>query len=236
MFYFTCNESKIYESFTFWNKLQEKWTFSRHSNSLRCTCTVHIYIIVLTLSMYVKLCVCERERERERAFQLMFLFSVVNVCCTFWCLMTGVEDKLFLVLVLFKPTMENALHLNLSGEASVLYMGAPYPCHQGIKMCNKHNREKKIISWNVLSLSLSLFLSLTHTHTHTHTSSVILLCVYSMYIEHCCSVAMFGAKLYFLYFFKYVKQFILFGWICLSFIRFTNCYNISSTFLSGTQS
>ncbi len=24
MFYFTCNESKIYESFTFWNKFQEK--------------------------------------------------------------------------------------------------------------------------------------------------------------------------------------------------------------------
>ncbi len=24
MFYFTCNESKIYERFTFWNKLQEK--------------------------------------------------------------------------------------------------------------------------------------------------------------------------------------------------------------------
>ncbi len=24
MFYFTCNESKIYENFTFWNKLQEK--------------------------------------------------------------------------------------------------------------------------------------------------------------------------------------------------------------------
>ncbi len=24
MFYFTCNETKIYESFTFWNKLQEK--------------------------------------------------------------------------------------------------------------------------------------------------------------------------------------------------------------------
>ncbi len=24
MFYFTCNESIIYESFTFWNKLQEK--------------------------------------------------------------------------------------------------------------------------------------------------------------------------------------------------------------------
>ncbi len=24
MFYFTCNESKIYESWTFWNNLQEK--------------------------------------------------------------------------------------------------------------------------------------------------------------------------------------------------------------------
>ncbi len=24
MFYFTCNESKIYESLTFWNNLQEK--------------------------------------------------------------------------------------------------------------------------------------------------------------------------------------------------------------------
>ncbi len=27
MFFFTCNESKIYESFTFWNKLQEKMNF-----------------------------------------------------------------------------------------------------------------------------------------------------------------------------------------------------------------
>ncbi len=30
MFYFTCNESKIYESFTFWNKLQEKNNFFHH--------------------------------------------------------------------------------------------------------------------------------------------------------------------------------------------------------------
>ncbi len=28
MFYFTCNESKIYESFTFLNNLQEKMNFS----------------------------------------------------------------------------------------------------------------------------------------------------------------------------------------------------------------
>ncbi len=27
MFYFTCNESKIYESFTFWNNVQEKINF-----------------------------------------------------------------------------------------------------------------------------------------------------------------------------------------------------------------
>ncbi len=27
MFYFTCNESKIYESFTFWNKFQKKELF-----------------------------------------------------------------------------------------------------------------------------------------------------------------------------------------------------------------
>ncbi len=27
VFYFTCNESKIYESFTFWNNLQEKIYF-----------------------------------------------------------------------------------------------------------------------------------------------------------------------------------------------------------------
>ncbi len=30
MFYFTCIESKIYESFTFWNKLQEKMNFFHH--------------------------------------------------------------------------------------------------------------------------------------------------------------------------------------------------------------
>ncbi len=39
MFYFTCNESKIHESFTFSNNLQEKNVFFlRHSNLLRCTC------------------------------------------------------------------------------------------------------------------------------------------------------------------------------------------------------
>ncbi len=58
MFYFTCNESKIYESFTFWNKLQEKITFSRHSNLLRCTC---MYICIYTVYIYIYIyiiCIC----------------------------------------------------------------------------------------------------------------------------------------------------------------------------------
>ncbi len=39
MFYFTCNESKIYKSFTFWNKLQEKMNFFTIFNFFfRCTC------------------------------------------------------------------------------------------------------------------------------------------------------------------------------------------------------
>ncbi len=45
MFYFTCNESKIYESFTFWNKLQEKMNFfttflfiEMHLYVCRCAC------------------------------------------------------------------------------------------------------------------------------------------------------------------------------------------------------
>ncbi len=39
MFYLTCNESKIYESFTFWNKLQEKKILFHHILIFfRCIC------------------------------------------------------------------------------------------------------------------------------------------------------------------------------------------------------
>ncbi len=38
VFYFTCNDSKICESFTFWNKLQEKFAFSPYSICFICTC------------------------------------------------------------------------------------------------------------------------------------------------------------------------------------------------------
>ncbi len=37
VFYFTCNESKIYEHFTFLS-YKKKWMFSPYSNFLRCTC------------------------------------------------------------------------------------------------------------------------------------------------------------------------------------------------------
>ncbi len=76
------------------------------------------------------------------------------------------------------------LYLNLSGEATVLYMGAPYPCHQGIKMCNKHNRkkqEKKNIHKLkcVLFLSFFLSLSLSHSLTHSLTHSDEFVCLLS---------------------------------------------------------
>ncbi len=55
MFYFTCNESKIYESFTFWNKLQEK-TFSWHSNVMK----MHLYIQTEDMLEESKLkCICK---------------------------------------------------------------------------------------------------------------------------------------------------------------------------------
>ncbi len=43
MFYFTCNESKIYESYN------KKWTFSRHSNLLRCTFMCVICVIIYAI-------------------------------------------------------------------------------------------------------------------------------------------------------------------------------------------
>ncbi len=62
----------------------------------------------------------------------------------------------------------------------------------------------------------------THTHTRTLTymlraSSAVLLNVYSMYIVHCCSVGLFGAKFHlFIIFFKYIKQLFYFDeFVCL---------------------
>ncbi len=43
MIYFTCNESKIYESFTFWNKLQEKMNLN------------HIHFFFLDVPVYCNL-------------------------------------------------------------------------------------------------------------------------------------------------------------------------------------
>ncbi len=44
MFYFTCNESKIYESVTFWNKLQEKLF-----HHILIFLDVHVYIMLYTV-------------------------------------------------------------------------------------------------------------------------------------------------------------------------------------------
>ncbi len=38
VFYFTCNESKIYESFTFEISYKKKWTYSPFYFIFRCTC------------------------------------------------------------------------------------------------------------------------------------------------------------------------------------------------------
>ncbi len=60
-----------------------------------------------------------------------------------------------------------------------------------------------------------------HTRTLTYmlrASSAVLLNVYSMYIEHCCSVGLFGAKfnLYINLIFKYIKQLFYFDeFVCL---------------------
>ncbi len=55
MFYFTCNESKIYESFTFWNKLQEKMNFF-HDILIYWDAPVYLYIILYYLCPVLLLC------------------------------------------------------------------------------------------------------------------------------------------------------------------------------------
>ncbi len=47
MFYFTCNESTIYESFTFWNKLQEKMNFFMIFNFFLMYLYLPIYVIFM---------------------------------------------------------------------------------------------------------------------------------------------------------------------------------------------
>ncbi len=80
------NESRICESFTFWNKLQKKKTFSRYSNFLSCTCryiihlslflfscifySVTLYLTIATLLLYIYL-------------YLSFNLKVLNVHDTF---------------------------------------------------------------------------------------------------------------------------------------------------------
>ncbi len=54
MFYFSCNESKIYESFTFWNKLQEKKKLF-HNILIFCVyiCIYIIYMVQVWVCVYM---------------------------------------------------------------------------------------------------------------------------------------------------------------------------------------
>ncbi len=62
MFYFSCNESKIYESFTFWNKLQEKKKLF-HNIQIFC---VYIYIYIIYM---VQVWVC---------VYMNYIFIIIN--------------------------------------------------------------------------------------------------------------------------------------------------------------
>ncbi len=50
MFYFTCNDSKIYESFTFWNKLQEK---NELFHNIQFLLNVPVYCLLALLFVWV---------------------------------------------------------------------------------------------------------------------------------------------------------------------------------------
>ncbi len=70
MFYFTCNESKIYESFTFWNKLQEKMNFF----------TIFIFFLDVPVFMGKNLAVMQNSRSCR--FLLKWLYLNVKMCRT----------------------------------------------------------------------------------------------------------------------------------------------------------
>ncbi len=55
-------------------------------------------------------------------------------------------------------TLSSIMTVKMSGIETVLQVGAPYPCYQGIKMCNKHLQHKThFISWSVYSSNLLYF-------------------------------------------------------------------------------
>ncbi len=61
MFYFTCNESKIYGNFTFWNKLQEKNELFHNiliywaAPVCVCVCVcINTYVCMHVYTIYIK--------------------------------------------------------------------------------------------------------------------------------------------------------------------------------------
>ncbi len=63
MFYFTCNESKIYESFTFWNKLQEN-VLLFHDILIYWDAPVNVFVYII--------CVC--------AVYIYYVYINTNTC------------------------------------------------------------------------------------------------------------------------------------------------------------
>ncbi len=68
MFYFTCNESRIYESFTFWNNLQSKKIIF-HDIPFFLDAPVYIYMY-----MYIYVCIC------QIGWQQYFQCANISVC------------------------------------------------------------------------------------------------------------------------------------------------------------
>ncbi len=79
MFYFTCNESKIYESFTFWNKLQEK-------NEL-----FHDILIYWDAPVCNVMCVVKIEWKQKKKKKLTAAW-VVTVMLAWWDQTSSVSD------------------------------------------------------------------------------------------------------------------------------------------------
>ncbi len=65
MFYFTCNESKIYESFTFWNKLQEKMNFF----TILQFSEMHLYYLYVNQALYFP----PKKKKKKKKEILVFL-------------------------------------------------------------------------------------------------------------------------------------------------------------------
>ncbi len=117
---------------------------------------------------------------------------------------------------------------------------------ESLKWEGPHNGEESLEysqhpSWPIVHnwpAQIEMITSGKSDERQIHSNKIKRFMYLKIHVLYKCSVGMFGAKFICIFdaFFRYIKLFILFEWTCLCFISFTNCYNISSTFLSGSQS